>query len=448
MTDLENKENDNKTDFLAVEQAKQNQTCAKSGERKKTNAEKQKEYREKLKMDPEKYEKAKEKDRVRKEKRNAVLTDHEKQKIRECNRAAKQKQRLKEKSQTLSGNRKEDIVRNQKVSRSRAAEQRLRRKVTSLEDQLKKEAKRLRKWRKRCERMRNKLNSDKDDLQNNVEKIVKQGPDAIRKNLLSKEVLVNQLQERKTQMKDERNKSLYAQCLSGKIVKKYRMKKQLSGIVSTYLQRKHSVNEDLIFCRSTNEKQLLRKTMMKSVEDFLSKDENSANALSAKDNVTKKGRTMRKRFLSDSLPNLYRKYCKESVIKVSRASFYRFKPFWIQKKSLSACDTCLCKVHSNFEMLFQKLSLLKIITTNNNIEEFLSSVTCSLSNRECSYRLCENCKHLSLTSMGNNKQTFYFQWVTEKETRIGADDQNLTVMITKKKKIECTVSEMVAVFNF
>lgn len=77
---------------------------------------------------------------------------------------------------------------------------------------------------------------------------------------------MSQLQERKTQMKDKRSKSLYVQGLSGMIVTKNKMKNQLLGIVITYLQRKHAINDDLIVCRSTYEKQQM--TMMKSVEDL------------------------------------------------------------------------------------------------------------------------------------------------------------------------------------
>lgn len=274
-----------------------------------------------------------------------------------------------------------------------------------------------------------------------MEKIVKQGPAAVRQNLLLKEVLVGQLRERKSQMKDEKSKSLYAQCVSGEIVKKYKIKKQLTRIVNTYLQRKHSVHNDLIFRNSTKEKQVVRETMIKNVEDFLSNDENSANAPSAKDHVTEKEGQKKEVQKKESVLKI-----SQGVIKISRASFYRF--------FLDSEEVCFSTrylfVQSSRQLRNAVLQIFAIKDYNHHQQgrNVLSSITCLISNRDCSYRICKNCKHLSLaTTETNNEQTFYFQWVPENETRIGANDQNLTVMVTKKKKIECTVSEMVAVFN-
>ena len=82
--------------------------------------------------------------------------------------------------------------------------------------------------------------------------------------------------------------------------------------------------------------------------EFLERDENSSVAPGSRDTITKNKITKQKRFLCDTLDNLYKKYLKYEPLTISKSIFYRYKPFWIVKKELTARDTCLCKVHANF----------------------------------------------------------------------------------------------------
>ena len=78
---------------------------------------------------------------------------------------------------------------------------------------------------------------------------------------------------------------------------------------------------------------------------FYLNDENSVAAPAARDFIKKNNMRMRKRFLSDSINNLHKKYCKESGRTISKSSFYRLRPFWVVEQRMSARDTCLCKEH-------------------------------------------------------------------------------------------------------
>lgn len=79
-----------------------------------------------------------------------------------------------------------------------------------------------------------------------VKKIEKSGKRAVRDRLLYCEALESQLLEKKKNLKTEKENSIFSQMLSGKVIKKYRMMKNTSGIVSCYLQKKHLKSERLI----------------------------------------------------------------------------------------------------------------------------------------------------------------------------------------------------------
>lgn len=71
----------------------------------------------------------------------------------------------------------------------------------------------------------------------------------------------------------------------------------------------------------------------------------------AREFVTRQKQKMRKRYLNDTIENLYKKYTNESGNVISRALFYRLRPFYVVNKKFSARDTSLCKEHTNFQMI-------------------------------------------------------------------------------------------------
>lgn len=55
-----------------------------------------------------------------------------------------------------------------------------------------------------------------------------------------------------------------------------------------------------------------------------------------------------------------------------KTTFYRFKTFWILLKKVTRRDTCLCKVHVNFNLLILKLSYLNALY-RNDIHSFIKT---------------------------------------------------------------------------
>ncbi|KAJ8688110.1 hypothetical protein QAD02_023905 [Eretmocerus hayati] len=183
-----------------------------------------------------------------------------------------------------------------------------------------------------------------------------------------------------------------------------------------------------------------------AVTDFLERDENSIVSPSRKDKITRNGKTKQIRFLTDTLYNLHQKYLREGNSPLSRTSFYKFKPFWIVKKKMSARDTCLCKTHDNASLLITKLAFLKILPSPDH-HSLLSQLTCDQKNLSCMSRECSKCKDRVITCDKNETVSFYHQWTDEKISRLGAKNKMYDVKVTVKKKVVCTISEMVDKMN-
>lgn len=225
------------------------------------NLEKVRRFRAKLKADPELLERQKKKEKLYREKQKAEgklksikdLPSNQREKIRQYNREKKREERMKKSLQNIQ----EDQSSQALPKKSRRTEMRLRKKVTCLENSLKGKDRLAKKWEKRYKRLKAKSTKkpEENDLECKVYNTMKQGEKVIREQLIFKEVLVTQLEEKKSQMKDEKSKSLFSQCLAGKLLKKYKIRKLLTPVVSKYLQKKHLLGTNLSFCRSKTEKE-------------------------------------------------------------------------------------------------------------------------------------------------------------------------------------------------
>lgn len=189
-----------------------------------------------------------------------------------------------------------------------------------------------------------------------------------------------------------------------------------------------------------------RCTIRNAVKNFFLLDENSSQAPGSLDFMTKNGIKKRKRYLSDTIDSLYKKFCKTSGLKVSRGLFYRLKPFWVVRQKVTARNTCLCKHHSNFGFMFDRLKSLNVIKSKN-LKNFLESVRCSVNNKKCMYGECDKCKHKKIADNSSSQKTWYRSWVSEKVRQPGAKGLMYDVKITSQKKVFCSVSELVGKFN-
>ena len=252
--------------------------------------------------------------------------------------------------------------------------------------------------------------------------------------------------KQKKKLKGEKEKSIFSQVISGKIIKKYQNMTKTSGVVSKYFLNKHLQNKSLVFNRNTTNQKNKLKKLEKSVQTFLERDENSMVAPGANDTIVKNKEKQRKRYLTDTISNLYEKYKTEGLMQMSCATLYRLKPFWIVSKPISARDTTMCKIHTNMRYLIEKCAFLKIIN-DETPKSFVNSRTCNPENKDCFYGDCSSCKYKQIPASKNVNETWYYKWITQNVERPGAKGRIYSVKVTSKEKINCTISQLVNEIN-
>nr|CAI5836874.1 unnamed protein product [Callosobruchus analis] len=108
-------------------------------------------------------------------------------------------------------------------------------------------------------------------------------------------------------------------------------------------------------------KKTMTRKIKKAIIRFYEEDENSRMTPGKRDFITFQKVRKQKRFLNDSLKNLYSKFCfKEKRFRVSYAFFCRLTPFWVLIPSAASRQTCLCAVHEHVRLLVSKLKVLNI----------------------------------------------------------------------------------------
>lgn len=84
---------------------------------------------------------------------------------------------------------------------------------------------------------------------------------------------------------------------------------------------------------------------------------------------------------------------------------------------------------------------------SSNVRTFIESLRCNVTTKKCMYGECSNCKTKNVPLIDNTDMSYYFQWITHKESRLGKKDKVFEVTITSKKKINCSVSDMIKELN-
>ena len=178
------------------------------------------------------------------------------------------------------------------------------------------------------------------------------------------------------------------------------------------------------------------------VINFFNKDENSSNAPGVRDYKTKNKIKRRIRYLNDTIRNLYKKFCSESEYKISKSLFYKLKPFYIVKKKVYQRDTNVCKSHSEFEFLLDRLHYHKLVSTKS-VKQFLSSICCDITRKECMFRECDACRNLCIPFVESATQTWHYSWAAVIEEGFNSKNEYIKGRANRRQEIVCTVSELI-----
>ena len=269
------------------------------------------------------------------------------------------------------------------------------------------------------------------------------------KKLLFGEVLVSQLQHNLSRCKSARDKQLFTRVIAGNLLKKYKLLKVSSSLISPRCSRQYGNTHSLNYHR--NKKcNALQDEVKTAVSSFFEEDANSCMAPGKNDTITCKNVKKQKRYLVDSLENLHTNFLKSHKFRILYTSFCHLKPFWVVQPNVTACNTCICIKHANFQYITVKLHQLKVIA-QKQAGDLCKILCCDPNKKECMFNECCRCQMSKISdeleSELLNKETFYYQWVSLKENRTDKNKNAISVTVTKKVSTACTVKEVICKAN-
>lgn len=174
----------------------------------------------------------------------------------------------------------------------------------------------------------------------------------------------------------------------GDIVNKYKV---LDQINMKLLTRSPTIGKSLLDMTRKTRRDKIDLKLKKVVAEFLEEDCNSRLCPGEKDSISRNRIKKRKKFLPDSMKNLYSRFVETENIKISYAMFFRLRPFWVVSPNVNQKETCLCITHTNMDLTFVSLKRAGIIDFSNH-QEMLKFLCCDRYNEGCLLRECNNCK--------------------------------------------------------
>lgn len=190
----------------------------------------------------------------------------------------------------------------------------------------------------------------------------------------------------------------------------------------------------------------------KIISAFIEREDISRATAGKRETITKKKDKRQKRYLTDTMKNLYKKFCNEnSNFSVSYTTFTRFRPFYVLAPSAEYRNTCACIIHSNFKLIVQKLVSLKALQTND-LKSLYSSTVCNIKSIDCMYNCCIHCanKKVALNVANETDIVNWYSWEKRKETRekiVGDEKKEICVQKISKEKKEGPIGLLIEKFE-
>lgn len=238
-----------------------------------------------------------------------------------------------------------------------------------------------------------------------------QRKEVVKKALFS-DVISKQLKENYSTLKRTKERQIFKKVVAGSIVQKYRhwIPKEMKSLSRP--GKKSNVNGlDVPVAKRCK----IPDSYKRAVQNFFEDDSNSRMAAGKKEFITRKTVRKQKRYLLDTVFNLYKKFITGNL-KISYQTFCRLRPFWVVKPNAQNRDTCLCIVHSNIDMKLSALHTANILTYNNH-QKLLEDLCCDRYNVDCLARSCHACrnKNPKYKEFDHRKVIKYKMWVCEKQ---------------------------------
>lgn len=198
-----------------------------------------------------------------------------------------------------------------------------------------------------------------------------------------------------------------------------------------------------------------RHDMARAIRKFLHRDDISTIVNGKAGEIRRCGQVFRRRFLCDGMENLHKRFLEENPSKkISRAQFFKLRPFWISSPTVLDRETCACKIHENFESKVKKLHLLGLLETSSSCE-VMKSVVCDMKKVDCMYRRCKDCKEKTFSPVLNpatkHNIVQWKEWVNRSTPIMKKQADGSTVeaqmKVTKLEECSATTERLVSLTN-
>lgn len=202
--------------------------------------------------------------------------------------------------------------------------------------------------------------------------------------------------------------------------------------------------------RLVKERRMKEQATILSIKEFYIRDDNSFLTAGKKETITRQKIKKQKRYLNFTLKELHKKFNDENKMKVSYATFSRYRPFYVLPPHVDDRETCRCKLHENMTLMASRLRQLNIVD-NNKPHELVAQIVCDKKKYECMYEQCEKCKgrKLNMEIADESLQISWKIWeAQDKKYRKPSNENETTTKIVTKNNHSGTVKELSENFEF
>ncbi|CAG9577524.1 unnamed protein product [Danaus chrysippus] len=280
----------------------------------------------------------------------------------------------------------------------------------------------LEKYKKRLQRLEQKLNKNgkKDETPNTKLTRMCVTPstrkDVVKKALFG-EVLNKQLKENYAGLQTQKEKHIFGKVISGELVEKYKLWRSQESVVS--YKRLQKIKNLSLLPTTRTRLPLIASEHMKIVQNFYENDDNSRIGAGKRECVTKNRVNKQKRYLLDTLTNLYQKF------KSNHSEFDDSKPIvykkWIAEKQ-DYKDPKLNKVRSITKYVKKKIT----VSPRELIQEL----------------------HDELDAYYNHERNIFHQYTAIKELKENLNDNEVVILMDFSENYCTKYSEEIQAYHF
>ena len=179
------------------------------------------------------------------------------------------------------------------------------------------------------------------------------------------------------------------------------------------------------------------------VVEFFLRDDVSIMAPGKRDCI----RGQQKRYLTNSLKSLHRKFCaSDAPVMVSYSLFCQSKPAFVVSKKFGDRDTCLCYKHENMHFMIEHICKNVNVLESPYPDTVMKELMCTEPSDACYYRKCRLCKDKEITfnlgELNGMEDTSYYSWDRKQEEYSDGKTTKIVKRWVKGKK-NCKVHELV-----